>query len=237
MSHLKDIPNITLLTLDVTSPSSIKEATDTVAAKTGGKLDYLVNNAGSIIVMPTLDIDIDAAKAMYDINIWGMLRITQSFANMVVEARGTAVAISSAGPLAPAPWVGLYTGSKAAITAISETFRLELAPFGVRVVTVITGGVETNIFRGKDGANYFKLPPSSKYLSVEKDIAATARGEHPVFGSMMQAEVFAERVVGDVLGGADGMFWRGKWASTLGWITPMLMKWTGLDVMMKQKAD
>ena len=109
MSHLKDIPNITLLTIDVTSPSSIKEATDTVAAKTRGKLDYLVNNAGSIIIMPTLDIDIDATKAMYEINIWGMLRVTQAFASMVIEARGTVVAISSTGPLAPAPWVGKFS--------------------------------------------------------------------------------------------------------------------------------
>lgn len=100
MPDLKGIPNITLLTLDITSPSSIKEATDTVAAKTEGKLNYLVNNAGSIIVIPTLDIDIDidAAKAIYDINIWGILRVTQAFASMVIEARGTVVAISSAGP-------------------------------------------------------------------------------------------------------------------------------------------
>ena len=109
MSHLKDTPNITLLTIDVTSPSSIKEAMDTVAAKTGGKLDYLVNNAGSMIVMPTLDIDIDAAKAMYEINIWVMLRVKQAFASMVIEARGKVVAISSAGPLAPVPWVGKFS--------------------------------------------------------------------------------------------------------------------------------
>lgn len=98
MPHLKGIPNITLLILDITSPSSIKEATDTVAAKTEGKLGYLVNNAGSIIVIPTLDIDIDAAKAIYDINIWGILRVTQAFASIVIEARRTVVAISSAGP-------------------------------------------------------------------------------------------------------------------------------------------
>ena len=82
--------------------------------------------------------------------------------------------------------------------------------------------METNIFKSKDGANDSKLPPSSRYLSIEMDVAARARGTHPVFGSMMQAEVFAERVVGDVLGGADGMIWRGKWAITLGWIVGLL---------------
>ena len=45
---------------------------------------------------------------------------------------------------------------------------------------------------------------------------------HPVFGTMMNAEVFAERVVGDVLGVADGMVCRGKWASMLGWVVRLL---------------
>lgn len=82
--------------------------------------------------------------------------------------------------------------------------------------------METNIVQGKDEASDFKLLPSSTYLSFEKDIAARARGVHPVFGTMMNAEVFAARVFGDVLGVADGMVCRGKWASMLGWVVGLL---------------
>lgn len=70
MSHLKEIPNVKLLTLDPTSAPSVRAAVDVVAAQTGGTLDYLVNNAGQTIIMPTLDFDIEIAKGMYDINVW-----------------------------------------------------------------------------------------------------------------------------------------------------------------------
>lgn len=81
---------------------------------------------------------------------------------------------------------------------ITETLRQELAPFGVKVVTVVTGGVKTNNLA--NGAN-FKLPPTSPYLSIEKEIAARARGEDGI--PRMEASVYADKVVGDLLKGAN----------------------------------
>lgn len=121
------------------------------------------------------------------------------------------------------------------MTAISDTLRLELAPFGVKVVTVQTGGVSTNTFAA--GAQ-FKLPQTSRYKSVEKEIAARAKGEGGT--PQMTPSVFAEKVVGDVLGGANGPIWRGGYASIVrivsSWLPvsvsdSMLVKGTGLDVM------
>ena len=94
------------------------------------------------------------------------------------------------------------------MTAISDTLRLELAPFNVKVVTIHTGAVKTNILStGVD----FKLPPTSKYKSIEKEIAARARGEDGT--PRMEPSVYANKVVGDVLGGANGQIWRGGFAS------------------------
>ena len=94
------------------------------------------------------------------------------------------------------------------MTAISDTLRLELAPFNVKVVTIHTGAVNTNILStGVD----FKLPPTSKYKSIEKEIAARARGEDGT--PRMEPSVYANKVVGDVLGGANGQIWRGGFAS------------------------
>jgi hypothetical protein len=104
---------------------------------------------------------------------------------------------------------GVYAGSKAAVTAITDTLRLELAPFGVKVVTVHTGAVNTNILTST-GTN-FRLPPGSVYKGVEKEIAARAMGED---GTPRQAPaVYAENVVVDVLGGVNYPIWRGGYAS------------------------
>lgn len=103
---------------------------------------------------------------------------------------------------------GIYAGSKAAVTAITDTLRLELAPFGVKVVTVNTGAVRTNTL--SSGTN-FKLPTTSKYKGIEEEIAGRARGEDGT--PRMEPSVYAEKVVGDVLGGANWQIWRGGYAS------------------------
>jgi len=56
MSSLQGLPNVTLLSLDVTSSSSIAQAVEKVAAHQNGRLDYLINNSGSQYVMPILDV-------------------------------------------------------------------------------------------------------------------------------------------------------------------------------------
>ena len=115
---------------------------------------------------------------------------------------------------------GIYTGSKAALTAISDTLRMELAPFNVKVVTVVTGAISTNTLAG--GAT-FKLPPTSRYLSIEKEIVARARGEDGT--PRMEPSVYAEKVVNDVLGGANWQIWRGGYASVVRF-TSTLFPWS-----------
>lgn len=226
MSHLETLSNVTLLALDPTSDTSVQAAVRILEAQTDGKLDYLVNNAGQTIIMPTLDFDIQTAKSMYDINVWGLVRVTQALAPFVIAARGTVVNIGSIATSVNTPWMGvyletrqtmvfllmrrtgIYTGSKAAMTAISETLRLEMAPFGVKVVTVNTGAVSTNTLKTGLG---FKLPASSRYKSIEKEIANRAVGKDGT--PRMEPSAYAERVVGDVLRGANWQIWRGGYAS------------------------
>jgi 1-acylglycerone phosphate reductase len=79
MSHLSSLLNITLITLDVTSPSSIASAVSTDSAHTGGKFDYLVNNAGVNYTTPFLDTSIDKATEVFGVNFWGILTTIQAF--------------------------------------------------------------------------------------------------------------------------------------------------------------
>ncbi|KAG7006544.1 hypothetical protein G7Y79_00014g037190 [Physcia stellaris] len=216
MSHLEILPNVTLLSLDPTSEPSVRAALDILEAQTGSTLDYLVNNAGQAIIMPTLDFDIETAKEMYDINVWGMLRVTQQLAPCVIAAKG------------------VYTGSKEAVNAISDTLRLELEPSGVKVVTVITGAVSTNWL--STGLN-FKLPPTSVYKGIEKQVSGRANGKDGM--PRMEPLVYAEKVVDDVLRGANSRIWREGYASIVHFTSScfpsflsdwMSTKGTGLEV-------
>lgn len=84
MQALTQLPNVILLTLDPTVQDSVEASMESVSETTGGKLDYLVNNAGQTIITPTLDFDVERAKAMYDINLWGAVRVMQVFAPLVI---------------------------------------------------------------------------------------------------------------------------------------------------------
>jgi 1-acylglycerone phosphate reductase len=92
---LRDIAGIEVLELEVTSQDSIRQCAAAVEKLTGGSLDILVNNAGSSGVMPLLDVSIEDAKRVYDINVWAVLAMAQAFAPMLIKARGTICNISS----------------------------------------------------------------------------------------------------------------------------------------------
>ncbi|KAE8147353.1 hypothetical protein BDV25DRAFT_142854 [Aspergillus avenaceus] len=209
MSHLENLPNMTLLELDVTSASSIASAVVTVMAETGGKLDYLINNSGQALVRPALDTDLEQAKGIFDVNLWGMAAVTQAFAPLVIAAKGTIVNNSGLLAVMNMPWNAFHAASKAAVKTYSETLRLEMAPLGVKVVTLMTGAVGTRLFANCADS---ELPVDSLYTSASKEIDDMAAGS--LLANHVTASVYAKRVVNDVMKGASGMVWRGKFATT-----------------------
>lgn len=110
LNSLRQLPNVTVLPLDVTSGESIAAAVAAVSSATGGggggKLDYLVNNAGTQCVMPVLDFDIQQAKDMFEVNVWGLLAVTQAFAPLILATKGTIVNMSSVSTLLWMPYKG-----------------------------------------------------------------------------------------------------------------------------------
>jgi 1-acylglycerone phosphate reductase len=105
-SHLKHLPNVTLLPLAVTDSSQIAETVKAVKAHTGGTLDYFVNNAGRNYFMRTLDINIEEAKWIFETNFWGALALIQVFAPLVIAAKGTIINNCSISGHANVPWMG-----------------------------------------------------------------------------------------------------------------------------------
>jgi 1-acylglycerone phosphate reductase len=217
MSSLKDLPNVTLLRLDVTDSSSISSAVAAVSAQTKGTLDYLVNNAAQHYLMPTLDVNVDKAKAMFDVNFWGKLACIQAFAPLVIAAQGTIVNTGSIVSILNVPYNSIYCASKAAITIFDEVLRVEMAPLKVKVLTTIPGSIATNLHATGAG---WEPQPNSKYAEIEEMIKD--RAYNTKISGQTKSQDYAEKVVGDILGGATGKIWRGNGAAMTRYLSPVL---------------
>ncbi|KAF7511590.1 hypothetical protein GJ744_004178 [Endocarpon pusillum] len=239
MSALAQLPNVTLLTLDVTNTSHIAAAVNSVTRGTGGTLDYLINNSGRNHFSPILDLDMQEAKRLYDTNVWGSVAVIKGFAPLIIKAKGTIANITSISGHVNVPWMGTYAASKRSLEIISETLRLELSPFGVTVLSVVTGAVKTN------GQTYFgdwKLPEDSIYKPIEAKIASRAQGHDGV--KRMETMDYAKKVVNDIEAGASGKVWRGSTAGAVRFgsvflpqslMDSSLVKGTGLPDLPKAK--
>ncbi|PWY81762.1 NAD(P)-binding protein [Aspergillus sclerotioniger CBS 115572] len=219
LSHLSHHPNMTLLQLDVTSPADISAAVEAVTSLTGRMLNYLINNSGVPLTLPALDTPLQKAKDLFDVNFWGVVAMTQSFSPLLIKAKGTIVNICSLGGVMAVPWNAFYASSKAAIKSYSESLRQELAPFGVKVVTVMSGVVSSNLWTRAPELDM----SGSMYEGAKKEITDMATGQ--VVKDAMPPSEYARRVVDDLLGGATGVIWRGKMATITWFMTSFVPGW------------
>lgn len=166
------------LELDVASAESIANAVERVHTITAGRLDFLMNNAGYGYYMPLLDVDIEKAKKQYDVNVYGILAVTQAFFPLLRIAKGTVVNQGSVSGVQGfnRPYMGIYSSSKAAVHSLSDCMRVEFAPFGVKVVTLVTGSVKTEFFNNKEGGRTVTIPSSSVYLPIRDHVETMMRG-------------------------------------------------------------
>ena len=100
---LANAPNVTVVTLDVTSSESIAAAVDSVKRETGGTLDMLINNSGGGLMTPALDVSIEEGKRLFDLNYWAPMAMVQAFAPLLIKAKGCIVNNTSANAVVPMP--------------------------------------------------------------------------------------------------------------------------------------
>jgi 1-acylglycerone phosphate reductase len=105
-ANLAELGDIEILELDVTVPKTMARCKEVIAKRTGGSLDVLVNNAGVEFNSPLLDTDIDEAKRLYDVNVWGLLAMVQAFAPLLIEAKGVVFNQSSIDGALNMVWAG-----------------------------------------------------------------------------------------------------------------------------------
>lgn len=212
------------LRLDVTSTKSIDAAIKQVENLTDGKLDFLVNNAGYGYFGPLMDVDISQAKKQFDVNVWGLLAVTQAFFPLLRAAKGTVVNQSSISALEgfSRPFMGVYSSSKAAVLNMSAVMRVELAPFDIKVVTLVTSAVKTEFFTNRTGGG---VPESSAYSPVKEELEIMMSTSLADKNGHDRYQV-AESTVEELLKSPPPLFVRkGYAASLLAWALWLLPTW------------
>ncbi|KAL0632891.1 NADPH-dependent 1-acyl dihydroxyacetone phosphate reductase [Maublancomyces gigas] len=168
VQELQDTLGIEIIQLDVTKAEDVRKARDEISLRTGGKLDVLVNNAFGLLGPDrdySIELEIDTVvKEIFEINLFAVMRMVQEFAHLLIAAEGTIVNIGSVAGIMPFAFASAYNASKAALHSYADTLRVELKPFNVKVMTIITGGVKSGISR-HSVANR-DLRPDSLYLPI-----------------------------------------------------------------------
>ena len=138
---------LALLPLDVTDESSVSRAASKVLDLTSGRgCDIVVNNAGMTFKGTVLDSDVSETARLFGTNVFGLLRATQAFSpQMVSRGRGLVVNVGSATGYIHQATKSSYSASKHSVRCLTDTMRIELSPFNVRVFLVSPGYVATPI--------------------------------------------------------------------------------------------
>ncbi|KAI8313732.1 hypothetical protein K4K61_006983 [Colletotrichum sp. SAR11_59] len=212
---------MTTIALDVTKAESIAECKQKVMELTGGRLDFLVNNAGLTHTVPATDINMDEVRQTFETNVFGVMAMVQAFVPLMIPSRGLIIMISSLSSVSP------------------RTLRQELRPFGVRVMVSMTGTVKSDIAKLSR-----ELPPNSLYTRV-KDLYAkrlkfsqnNATVSTEDFASQLVAEALkGEGWLGGWLGGARNWFWAGGMAGSV-WLARLLFGEWLLDELAYKKFE
>jgi NAD(P)-dependent dehydrogenase (short-subunit alcohol dehydrogenase family) len=106
-------------------------------------LDGLVNVAGIGLVRPVEYASMEDTRKIFEINFFGQLALIQAFSRLLRRARGRIVNITTVGVNIAIPFGGLLNASKSAFAKVSDTLRLEMHPFAVRVIAIEPGSINT----------------------------------------------------------------------------------------------
>jgi 1-acylglycerone phosphate reductase len=209
INHLADL-GADIRELDITNSTSIE-----ALANGTPKLDILINNAGIAYTASISDTSMTEFKRVYETNVFGTVELTKAFLPALIASKGIIVNHTSQSAYAVNCSQGAYASSKAALAVWNDILRLELSPFGVRVMELVTGGAASNVTNDLPRP---VVPEGSLYAPIRAEIFAGADPER-VRKMVMAGDVYAKKVVSDVLRprGPPVWTWRGSLATTM-WV-------------------
>ena len=156
-----------VLPLDVTDSASIRHAVDAA-----GAVDVLVNNAGIGVLNALEGTAMATIREVFETNTFGTMAMTQAMLPQFRQRRaGNIINVTSSVTLKPLTLLSVYTGSKAAINAFTESLALELRPFNVSVHLVIPGLAPETSF-GKNAGRRTLAPIPEAYGDLAKSVVA-----------------------------------------------------------------
>jgi NAD(P)-dependent dehydrogenase (short-subunit alcohol dehydrogenase family) len=196
-----------VLALDVTDPESIRRAVDAA-----GPLDVLVNNAGIGVLNALEGTSMDIAREVFETNTLGTIAMTQAVLPQFRERKaGVVVNVTSSVTLRPLHLLSVYTASKAAINAFTESVALELEPFNVRVRLVLPGRAPQTRF-GENAQSRMQSSVPEAYSDLAQRVFAQWQQESAITRSLDVAQA-VWRAANDpssplrIVAGADAIAW------------------------------
>jgi len=188
---------LTPILLDVTNPRSIEDAARTVSGALGGRaLAGLVNNAGIDIAGPLETSSVADVRSQFEVNVIGLLAVTQAFLPLLRQSRGRIVNIGSVLGRLAIPFMGAYSASKFALEGLTDAFRIELRPWGIDVSLIEPGPVATPLWSKTllpAGMNEERVDAAGKLYATANAAA------HAAFTKFGQSGISPDRVAAKVL--------------------------------------
>lgn len=210
-----------ILELDTTSSDSIASLQAQIT-----HLDILFNNAGINLISPLADTSMEDFKHQFEVNVFGPVELTKTLLPLLIESKGIIVNHTSQSPYGIPSLSGAYAASKAALANYTDVLRIELKPFGVRVVELVTGGAASNITLDMRAPS---IPKNSLYAPIRPEANKSCDPE-TIRGVVMDGDVYARKVMSDILNprGPPNWTWRGKFATTMWCIWIIKCMWKGI---------
>ncbi len=177
--------------LDVNDAAQVAACSELLRQQ-AGRLDLLVNNAGYGAMGPVLDADRATLLKQFDTNVFAPLELVRANADLLRGSQGLIVNIGSVSGVTTTPFSGVYCASKAALHALSDALRLELAPFGISVLTVQPGAIASDF--GNNASAAITMADASWFKPWEKAVQARANASQKA--SSTSARDFAVELMG-----------------------------------------
>ncbi|MGY2198903.1 SDR family oxidoreductase [Pseudomonas gingeri] len=163
----------TAVQLDVNDGPALQQLAERIERQHAG-LDVLINNAGYGAMGPLLDGGVEAMQRQFETNVFAIVGVTRALLVALRRNNGLVVNIGSVSGVLVTPFAGAYCASKAAVHALSDALRMELAPFGVRVMEVQPGAIDTQFARNASHEAEQLIAETSPWWPLREGIRARA---------------------------------------------------------------
>ncbi|HCF3551228.1 SDR family oxidoreductase [Pseudomonas aeruginosa] len=180
--------------LDVNDAAALARLAEELEVEAAG-LDVLINNAGYGAMGPLLDGGVEAMRRQFETNVFAVVGVTRALFPLLRRKSGLVVNVGSVSGVLVTPFAGAYCASKAAVHALSDALRLELAPFAVEVLEVQPGAIASNFGASASRELDSVVDERSPWWPLRRQIQARAKASQD---NPTSAEDFARQLLAAV---------------------------------------